>query len=150
MAVLNREPYEIELGVIASVLTYYVTAARRFHDAVCMRLESKFFKQLRTQLRDDIENGLGLFDGEGPQNAIRLLAEPPERERKRKELVQMKKSLLQGQQILNELQQKNYNDEAESVTPSLASINTVTPGNAVSPFNMLTPAPEDLDYKDEI
>lgn len=62
MAVLRHEPYEIELGVVAQVTTYYMLAARRFHDSVCMRIDSKFFKQLRTQLRDELENGLGLND----------------------------------------------------------------------------------------
>lgn len=63
MAVLNHEPYVVELGVVAQVTTYYMLAARRFHDAICMRIESKFFKQLRTQLRDELENGLGLNNG---------------------------------------------------------------------------------------
>ena len=63
MEVLNHEPYVVELSVVAQVTTYYMLAARRFHDAVCMRIESKFFKQLRTQLRDELENGLGLNDG---------------------------------------------------------------------------------------
>lgn len=62
MAVLRHEPYEVELGVVAQVYTYYVLAARRFHDAVCMRIESQFYKQLRTQMRDELENGLGLND----------------------------------------------------------------------------------------
>jgi hypothetical protein len=62
MELLNQEPYKIELGVAADITTYYMTAARRFHDSVCMRIESKFFKQLRTQLRDELENGLGIHD----------------------------------------------------------------------------------------
>jgi hypothetical protein len=63
MAVLNREPYVVEQAVVAQVTTYYILAARRFHDAICMRIESKFYKQLREQLRDELENGLGLNDG---------------------------------------------------------------------------------------
>ena len=64
MLVLNRDPYDVELGVVAQVTTYYMLAVRRFHDAICMRIESKFYKQLRTQLRDELENGLGLNDGD--------------------------------------------------------------------------------------
>ncbi|KAF1850290.1 interferon-induced GTP-binding protein Mx [Cucurbitaria berberidis CBS 394.84] len=111
--VLAKEPYHVELGVIAQVSTYYIIAARRFHDAVCMRIESKFYKQLRSQLRDELENGLGLNDGsEGHRNAIRLLAEPPHREQKRKELLGMKNSFLQGQQILKDLEQRKYGEDA--------------------------------------
>jgi hypothetical protein len=62
MALLNREPYSVELDVAAEVTTYYMLAARRFHDSICMRIESKFFKQLRTQLRDELENSLGMHD----------------------------------------------------------------------------------------
>jgi hypothetical protein len=62
MNLLNQEPYSSELTVAAEVTTYYMIAARRFHDSICMRIESKFFKQLRTQLRDELENGLGIHD----------------------------------------------------------------------------------------
>lgn len=70
MAVLRHEPYEIELGAVVQVTAYYMLAARRFHDSVCMRIGSKFFKQLRTQLRDELENGLGLNDGSEGHSAV--------------------------------------------------------------------------------
>jgi hypothetical protein len=59
---LREDPYEVQVGVVADVTTYYMIAARRFHSSICMRVESKFFKQLRTQLRDELENGLGIHD----------------------------------------------------------------------------------------
>jgi hypothetical protein len=62
MALINYEPYSVQLDVVADVVTYYMFAARRFHDSVCMRIESKFFMQLRTQLLDELENGLGIHD----------------------------------------------------------------------------------------
>ncbi|KAF2029806.1 hypothetical protein EK21DRAFT_89412 [Setomelanomma holmii] len=88
IALLNREPYNVELDVAAEVTTYYMLAARRFHDSICMRIESKFFKQLRTQLRDELENRLGIHDEkEGFCTAIDLLAEQSAREQHRRELV---------------------------------------------------------------
>jgi hypothetical protein len=63
MEVLKDEPYDTELDAAAAVTTYYLMAARRFHDSICMRIESKFLKQLRTQLRDELENGLGIHNG---------------------------------------------------------------------------------------
>ncbi|KAI4639533.1 uncharacterized protein J4E78_010860 [Alternaria triticimaculans] len=109
MAVLNHEPYVVELGVVAQVTTYYMLAARRFHDAVCMRIESKFFKQLRTQLRDELEGGLGMNDGsQAYDNAVRLLSESPHRFNLRKELSGQRDSLLKGQEILRDLQKKKY------------------------------------------
>jgi hypothetical protein len=62
MVLLNEEPYSVELNVAAEVTTYYMIAARRIHDSICMRIESKFFTQLCTQLRDELENGLGIHD----------------------------------------------------------------------------------------
>ncbi|KAL1801201.1 hypothetical protein ACET3X_001543 [Alternaria dauci] len=119
MEVLNHEPYVVELSVVAQVTTYYMLAARRFHDAICMRIESKFFKQLRTQLRDELENGLGLNNGsESYNNAVRLLAESPQRYNQRKELVGQRDSLLQGQKILRDLQQKYAGDRTTSSSAS--------------------------------
>jgi hypothetical protein len=138
MEVLKHEPYVVERGVVAQVTTYYMLAARRFHDAVCMRIESKFYKQLRTQLRDELENGLGLNDGRegklsssrlsanstdhyynaGYENAVRLLAESPHRYNQRKELVGQRDSLLQGQKILRDLQHKKYGGESSSAINS--------------------------------
>jgi hypothetical protein len=59
---MEQEPYSSELTVAAEIIAYYMIAARRFHDSICMRIESKFFKQLRTQLRDELENSLGIHD----------------------------------------------------------------------------------------
>ena len=136
MGVLNHEPYVVELGVVAQVTTYYMLAARRFHDAVCMRIESKFFKQLRTQLRDELEGGLGMNDGSQGKprslslreyytdfhnaaydNAVRLLSESAHRFNLRKELSGQRDSLLKGQEILRDLQNKKYG----TAKPSSAS-----------------------------
>jgi hypothetical protein len=62
MAVLKHEPYSIELDVVSQITTYYMLAVRRFHDSICMRIESKFFKQLRTQLRGELESGLEIHE----------------------------------------------------------------------------------------
>ncbi|KAH5350366.1 hypothetical protein HBI48_164710 [Parastagonospora nodorum] len=130
---LNEEPYSVELGVAATITTYFMTAARRFHDSVCMRIESKFFKQLQTQLRDELENGLGIYDEDnGNRNAIRLLTEDPEREALRQELLAKLNALSQGQQILQDLKDK-YGDPS-----SQASGNTMHEGSNSS-FGISTP-----------
>ncbi|KAH7556603.1 P-loop containing nucleoside triphosphate hydrolase protein [Bipolaris maydis] len=107
MPILAHEPYAREIGVIAQVTTYYMLAARRFHDAVCMRIESKFHKELCTQLRDELENGLGIRnDAEGYQDAIHLLAEPTDRYKQRMDLQAQRKALVKGQEILRDLQHR--------------------------------------------
>lgn len=140
MEVFNHEPYLVERGVVAQVTTYYMLAVRRFHDAVCMRIESKFYKQLRTQLRDELENGLGLNEGHegkfplsrretiyanccdsGYENAKRLLSESSHRFNQRMELVGQRNSLLQGQKILRDLQQRRYGGDSSSSTLDVGS-----------------------------
>ncbi|KAH7069679.1 interferon-induced GTP-binding protein Mx [Paraphoma chrysanthemicola] len=124
MALLNREPYSMEVDAAAEVTSYYVIAARRFHDSICMRIESKFFRQLRTQLRDELEQGLGIHDEvEGHRTAIRLLAEQSQREQERRNLVAQKEALLQGRQILEELRQKDYGNGAQSPGSNNGALN---------------------------
>ncbi|USP79604.1 hypothetical protein yc1106_06878 [Curvularia clavata] len=107
MAVLKFEPYEVEVGVVAQVTTYYMLAARRFHDSVCMRIESHWYKKLATELRDELENRLGVrHDQQGHDNAVRLLAEPSHRYNQRKELIGQRNSLVEGQKVLKDLQKK--------------------------------------------
>jgi hypothetical protein len=130
-ALLRAEPYEKEIEVIARVTSYYLVAARRFYESVCIRIESKFFKRLRTSLRDEIDDGLGIHDIEdgtslqtdslvskltlsGPKNAIGLLAEPARRFERRKELMAMKNAVLQGIAMLEELQNKYGDDPMRS------------------------------------
>jgi hypothetical protein len=145
---LKREPYEVELSVVAQVTTYYMLAARRFHDAICMRIESKFYKQLRTQLRDELENGLGLNDGEeGHRNAVTLLSEPQHRYMQRKELIGQRNSLIQGQKTLKDLQQKKYDDAAGS--SSQASNNSSARFLGSSFGGIPTPKPEEMDVSGE-
>ncbi|KAJ5063456.1 interferon-induced GTP-binding protein Mx [Bipolaris maydis] len=88
MPILAHEPYAREIGVIAQVTTYYMLAARRFHDAVCMRIESKFHKELCYQ------------------DAIHLLAEPTDRYKQRMDLQAQRKALVKGQEILRDLQHR--------------------------------------------
>jgi hypothetical protein len=60
MAIIRSEPYAAEIDVIADMRAYYGLAARRFHDSVCMRVESNFFKQLREELRNELDARLGI------------------------------------------------------------------------------------------
>ncbi|KAH3938495.1 hypothetical protein HBH98_248060 [Parastagonospora nodorum] len=59
---LNEKQYSVELGVAATVTTYFMTAACPFHDSVYMCIESKFIRQPQNQLRNELENGLAIYD----------------------------------------------------------------------------------------
>jgi hypothetical protein len=64
MALVKKEPYSREIDLVADISAYYMIAARRFHDSITMRIESKFFKQLRDKLRDQLQDELGIYDAE--------------------------------------------------------------------------------------
>ncbi|KAF2638633.1 P-loop containing nucleoside triphosphate hydrolase protein [Massarina eburnea CBS 473.64] len=109
--ILHAEPYEKEVAMISHITSYYMIAARRFYDSLSIRVASKLFKRLRSTLRDDLDSGLGIHDGQnGPENAQRLLAEPAHRLEKRRELNRTKDALKDGLKYLNDLQEK-YGDD---------------------------------------
>ncbi|KAH7397282.1 dynamin family protein-like protein [Pyrenochaeta sp. MPI-SDFR-AT-0127] len=115
MALVSQEPYKNEIDLIGDISSYYNIAARRLHDSICMRIESKFFKQLRTQLRDELESGLCIYDDkQGPQIAQRLLAESPDREKRRQELVCQRDALLEGLSCLDELRQQYHGSSSSN------------------------------------
>jgi hypothetical protein len=59
-SLINQEPYAVELGVVAKITSYYQLASRRFHDSICMRIESKFFDWLKNHLLDGLSQGLDI------------------------------------------------------------------------------------------
>ncbi|KAF2679716.1 interferon-induced GTP-binding protein Mx [Lentithecium fluviatile CBS 122367] len=142
-AIITSEPYEKEVAVVSRVTTYYMLAARRFYESVCIRIESKFFKRLHTSLRDDLDSGLGIHDHEtGPQNAIDLLAEPSDRLIQRKELVARKKALIQGLGWLQDLEAR-YGD---GIGPSCQTANGDVNDYRFSSFGPTsTPLAEDME-----
>ncbi|KAJ4349554.1 uncharacterized protein N0V89_008170 [Didymosphaeria variabile] len=115
---LQQEPYDTEIDVVAEVTSYYEIAVRRFHDSICMRVESKFFTRLQTKLRDDLEETLGINDENGTRKAMELLEEPSQHAARRRELIAMRNALLQGQKHLDALQAKHGNN---NIAPSFNS-----------------------------
>lgn len=105
---INKEPYQKEIDVIARIVSYYELVTDRFHDSICMSIEGKFFKRLRTKLRDEMDDSLGIHDHEnGTQAAMQLLEEPSHNANRRGELLAMKKALVEGQDLLDNLQAKH-------------------------------------------
>jgi Tfp pilus assembly protein PilN len=70
-----------------------------------------------------------------------LLAEQSERERQRQELLAQRNALLQGKQVLHDLQQKRYGDD---VHPQASSSTTVPDMNQNS-FRPPSPTVEEVD-----
>jgi hypothetical protein len=77
----------------------------------------------------------------GHRNAIRLLAEQSDRERQRQELLAQRNALLQGKQVLHELQQKKYNNTTSSRVSSVDAVSSARH----SPVGVETPTSEGMD-----
>jgi hypothetical protein len=62
---LTHEPYAKEVDFVAKVASYYNIASHRLHDNICMRIESKFFKFLRSKLYEELASGLEIWGEKG-------------------------------------------------------------------------------------
>lgn len=82
MALLKTEPYERELSLVADVTTYHMIAARRLVEVIVMRIDDKFFQQLRNKLRDQLQDELNIFDEQrgkfSPTHSLLALTEQPQ------------------------------------------------------------------------
>jgi hypothetical protein len=77
----------------------------------------------------------------GQRNAVHLLTQDLQRENLRQALLAQRNALLQGQQILQDLQQKKYGDETMSQPSSASTAGDDGQGS----FRMPTPLSEGMD-----
>ncbi|KAF2009559.1 hypothetical protein BU24DRAFT_444935 [Aaosphaeria arxii CBS 175.79] len=103
----RQEPYKVEIEAVAMITSYYMMASCRFVDSVCMRVQSKFFKFLKTQLHDEMISQMGILGDQGQQEAVRILEQPNDVQAKRNDLLNKKTLLLEGQQLLEDLRKKH-------------------------------------------
>ncbi|KAF2870258.1 P-loop containing nucleoside triphosphate hydrolase protein [Massariosphaeria phaeospora] len=108
-SLLATDPYEKEVQVIAQVRAYYELAVLRFHESICMRVESQLFKQLSDNLAEQLRDELRINDHNVHSRCVELLAEDAGREAKRQQLERDKANLLAGQMIVEDLKAK-YKD----------------------------------------
>ncbi|KAF3037124.1 hypothetical protein E8E12_007620 [Didymella heteroderae] len=106
MAYIRKEPYSREIDLVADISTYYMIAACRFHDSVTMRIESKFFKQLRAKLRDQLQDELGIYDADRGKYELGECGISSMLTERRNILVAQKKQLMDGLQCFHEHLQK--------------------------------------------
>jgi hypothetical protein len=57
---LGPDPFRLELDVAAYVRGYYMTAAFRFVDSVCLSVQAKFFREIRENILFHLEKELGI------------------------------------------------------------------------------------------
>ncbi|OCK79986.1 hypothetical protein K432DRAFT_393431 [Lepidopterella palustris CBS 459.81] len=102
----KNDPYHREVEVMAKIRGYYKIASTRFYDNICLSLQAKLFRKLRTALHEELTSGLKVYEGDGRERCIQLLAEDGERRQQRFALMNRRKALLEGQKCLDELDRK--------------------------------------------
>ncbi|KAF2713739.1 P-loop containing nucleoside triphosphate hydrolase protein [Pleomassaria siparia CBS 279.74] len=111
----DKELYETEIDVIAEVRAYYELARVRFHEAICMRVESNLFNEFSSNLMEHLSDDLGLNDENVHKRCVTLLAADPELEVRRQSLERERASLLVGRQCVLTYMEK-YRDCAPVTT----------------------------------
>ncbi|CZR52308.1 related to interferon-induced GTP-binding protein Mx2 [Phialocephala subalpina] len=93
---LGVDPLDLELRVAAYVRGYYVTAADRFVDSVCLSIHGMFFRKIRQNIRFHLEEKLGINDYRDGEDVCRRLMEEDDIIGKRRRALRLEKDKLTG------------------------------------------------------
>ncbi|KAL4943649.1 hypothetical protein BDV06DRAFT_221004 [Aspergillus oleicola] len=101
VAELGVDRFAQELKIMAKTRGYYKVASSRFVDSICQSVHAKLFFKCRENLVAVIERGLGIYNENAVDRCNELMAEDPERQRRRQYLVREKEKIMRAQQWLN-------------------------------------------------
>ncbi|KAM7220430.1 P-loop containing nucleoside triphosphate hydrolase protein [Rhypophila decipiens] len=105
-AMLGPDPYDQEVAVAAYVRGYYLTAANRFIDLVCIHFMSGLLPEMATMIEHHLDEKLDLGPrGATPDVLERLVSEGDDIARKRRDLRAEKERLDQALEIITDLQE---------------------------------------------
>ncbi|KAF5870276.1 putative dynamin family protein [Botrytis fragariae] len=91
---LGRDDFDVQIDVAAYVRGYYVVAANRFADSVCLSLNNRLFRHVHEQVENHLENVLGTNHPEnGISNSQILMQEDNNVAEDRRKLYKAKKNL---------------------------------------------------------
>ncbi|KAF2097762.1 hypothetical protein NA57DRAFT_40341 [Rhizodiscina lignyota] len=114
--VLGADPAQREIDVMAEIRGYYNVASMRFVDNICRSMDVEVFEHLKEKLRAVLDREVLFVDGMHVQErCVLLLAEDPEREKRRGELKIEKSNLLEAKTVLGKLQEKFSTDPIRQV-----------------------------------
>lgn len=72
---IERDPFEVQIDVAAYVRGYYLVAANRFADSVCISINNRLFRYVYEQVENYLEESLGTNDvmnGNHPSSHIHI------------------------------------------------------------------------------
>ncbi|TQB74446.1 hypothetical protein MPDQ_004747 [Monascus purpureus] len=98
---LGDDPYSQELDMMARSRGYYEIASSRFVDSICQGVQMKLFSKCREDLVTVIEQKLSIFDDNALDRCLELMAEDPERQHRRQDLIREREKLSKAQEWLS-------------------------------------------------
>ncbi|KAF7890996.1 uncharacterized protein EAF02_001321 [Botrytis sinoallii] len=120
---LDRDPFEVQLDVAAYVRGYYVVAANRFADSVCISINNCYFRNVVEQVENYLEMHLGTNDpSNGKQKSQDLMQEDNKVAEERRRLQREVKNLADFEtQFMKLVADCNGREVAEYSDPRLTS-----------------------------
>ncbi|PLB55520.1 Dynamin family protein [Aspergillus steynii IBT 23096] len=109
-AEIGPERFEQELKMMASTRGYYDIASSRFLDCTCQSVHTKLFSKCREELIPVIEENLGIQDDNAMERCQELMAEHPERQRRRYHLQRERNKITQAQEWLETAKKEEQSD----------------------------------------
>ncbi|KAJ5105650.1 interferon-induced GTP-binding protein Mx [Penicillium alfredii] len=102
-AELGPDQYLQELEMMASSRGYYEIASSRFLDVICQSVHTNLFSKCRDDLIRAIDDELQIFGPNALDRCLELMAEDPDRQRRRAELLREREKLTKAQEWLDPL-----------------------------------------------
>ncbi|OJJ45477.1 hypothetical protein ASPZODRAFT_99591 [Penicilliopsis zonata CBS 506.65] len=99
-AELGPDMFAQEVKMMATTRGYYEIASSRFVDSICQSVHTKLFSKCREELITVIEKELGIFENNAMERCLELMAEDPERQRRRQNLLKEKEKITKAQEWL--------------------------------------------------
>ncbi|EAW06489.1 putative dynamin GTPase [Aspergillus clavatus NRRL 1] len=99
-AELGPDRFVQEVKMMATTRGYYEVASSRFVDSTCQSVHTKLFSKCREELITVIEKELRIFDDNALERCMELMAEDPERQRRRQYLLKEKEKITKAQDWL--------------------------------------------------
>lgn len=112
---LGIDPFQREIEVMSGIRAYYTVASSRYTDNVYRAMEVDVFEELR-KVKDTLSKEVLFCEENVYDRSIQLLAEDPERERRRTMLKQEKARLEEARQMLDALVEKHQPNGLDDLT----------------------------------
>ncbi|KAF2837443.1 hypothetical protein M501DRAFT_937282 [Patellaria atrata CBS 101060] len=97
------DPFHREITAMSRVRGYYNVVCQSFVNTIVKCVQAELFEGLKKHLSDEITTKLELHGSDLQNRCVQLLAEDPERERRRIHLKKEKAQLLEAQKVLKNL-----------------------------------------------